>query len=153
MTTILERILETKRADVAARKATIPLSELDARIAQDTPAIEALVAQKRFGEAFERQSVFADKRASERARLDWIRSTAAAHYGALAHAATTGISGMTAPSPSEKRMVGRYTIGPNRRRTEDALLIPATLLGRIGWSGHARTRSLRRHPGPATHLR
>jgi len=33
MTTILDRIMETKRADVAARKATIPLSELDARIA------------------------------------------------------------------------------------------------------------------------
>ena len=33
MTDILNRILETKRADVAARKATIAMSELDARIA------------------------------------------------------------------------------------------------------------------------
>ncbi|WP_242186981.1 indole-3-glycerol phosphate synthase TrpC [Sphingomonas sp. CARO-RG-8B-R24-01] len=33
MTDILNRILETKRADVAARKATIPMSELDARMA------------------------------------------------------------------------------------------------------------------------
>jgi indole-3-glycerol phosphate synthase len=32
MTDILERILETKRAEVAARKATMPLSEIDARI-------------------------------------------------------------------------------------------------------------------------
>ncbi|WP_277968537.1 indole-3-glycerol phosphate synthase TrpC [Sphingomonas echinoides] len=36
MTDILNRILETKRADVAARKATIPMSELDARIAAQT---------------------------------------------------------------------------------------------------------------------
>src|SRR6478609_2387829 len=34
----------------------------------------------------------------------------------------TGISGITAPSPSENSTVGRYTIGPNRRRTVDALL-------------------------------
>ncbi|KQS04628.1 indole-3-glycerol phosphate synthase [Sphingomonas sp. Leaf357] len=33
MTDILDRILETKRADIAARKATTPLSALDARIA------------------------------------------------------------------------------------------------------------------------
>lgn len=33
MTTILERILETKRADVAARKACISLADLDAQIA------------------------------------------------------------------------------------------------------------------------
>ncbi|WP_010163996.1 MULTISPECIES: indole-3-glycerol phosphate synthase TrpC [unclassified Sphingomonas] len=33
MTDILNRILETKRADVAARKATIPMAELDARMA------------------------------------------------------------------------------------------------------------------------
>jgi indole-3-glycerol phosphate synthase len=32
MTDILNRILETKRAEVAARKATVPMSELDARI-------------------------------------------------------------------------------------------------------------------------
>ncbi len=38
MTDILNRILETKRADVAARKATIPMSELDSRItAQSKP--------------------------------------------------------------------------------------------------------------------
>ena len=36
MTDILNRILETKRADVAARKATIPMSELDARISTQT---------------------------------------------------------------------------------------------------------------------
>jgi indole-3-glycerol phosphate synthase len=36
MTDILNRILETKRADVAARKATIPMAELDARIAAQT---------------------------------------------------------------------------------------------------------------------
>ncbi|WP_404370597.1 indole-3-glycerol phosphate synthase TrpC [Sphingomonas sp. MMS24-J45] len=36
MTDILNRILETKRAEVAARKATVPLSELDARIAEQT---------------------------------------------------------------------------------------------------------------------
>lgn len=36
MTDILNRILETKRADVAARKATIPMSELDARVATQT---------------------------------------------------------------------------------------------------------------------
>lgn len=36
MTTILERILETKRADVAARKARISLAELDGRIAAQT---------------------------------------------------------------------------------------------------------------------
>ncbi|PTS80512.1 indole-3-glycerol phosphate synthase TrpC [Sphingomonas sp. HMWF008] len=36
MTDILNRILETKRAEVAARKATVPLSELDARIATQT---------------------------------------------------------------------------------------------------------------------
>ncbi|MEG3150543.1 indole-3-glycerol phosphate synthase TrpC [Sphingomonas sp. ZT3P38] len=36
MTDILERILETKRAEVAARKATMPLSELDACIARQT---------------------------------------------------------------------------------------------------------------------
>ena len=34
MTDILDRILETKRAEVAARKATTPLAELDAAIAQ-----------------------------------------------------------------------------------------------------------------------
>ncbi|MFM9828317.1 MAG: indole-3-glycerol phosphate synthase TrpC [Sphingomonas sp.] len=37
MTTILERILETKRADVAARKACISLAELDGRIATQSP--------------------------------------------------------------------------------------------------------------------
>ncbi|MEG3144706.1 indole-3-glycerol phosphate synthase TrpC [Sphingomonas sp. RT2P30] len=37
MTNILDRILETKRADVAARKASIPLAEIDARIAAQTP--------------------------------------------------------------------------------------------------------------------
>ncbi|WP_426264738.1 indole-3-glycerol phosphate synthase TrpC [Sphingomonas sp. PWP1-2] len=37
MTDILNRILETKRADVAARKATTALSELDARIAAQSP--------------------------------------------------------------------------------------------------------------------
>jgi indole-3-glycerol phosphate synthase len=37
MSNILDRILETKRADVAARKATIPLAEIDARIAVQTP--------------------------------------------------------------------------------------------------------------------
>ncbi len=37
MTDILSRILETKRAEVAARKATIPLSELDARISDQSP--------------------------------------------------------------------------------------------------------------------
>lgn len=37
MTNILDRILETKRADVAARKATIPLAEIDARIDGQTP--------------------------------------------------------------------------------------------------------------------
>ena len=36
MTDILERILETKRAEVAARKATMPLSELDASIERQT---------------------------------------------------------------------------------------------------------------------
>ena len=36
MTDILNRILETKRAEVAARKATVPLSELDARIARQS---------------------------------------------------------------------------------------------------------------------
>ena len=36
MTDILERILETKRAEVAARKATMPLSEIDARIDQQS---------------------------------------------------------------------------------------------------------------------
>jgi len=36
--------------------------------------------------------------------------------------AITGMRGMTAPSPKAKRIVGRYTIGPNCRRTEDALL-------------------------------
>lgn len=36
MTDILERILETKRAEVAARKATMPLSELDAHIERQT---------------------------------------------------------------------------------------------------------------------
>jgi len=36
MTDILERILETKRAEVAARKATMPLSELDACIARQS---------------------------------------------------------------------------------------------------------------------
>lgn len=37
MTTILTRILETKRADVAARKACISLADLDAMIAEQTP--------------------------------------------------------------------------------------------------------------------
>ncbi|MDB5710065.1 MAG: indole-3-glycerol phosphate synthase [Sphingomonas bacterium] len=37
MSNILDRILETKRADVAARKATIPLSQIDARIHVQTP--------------------------------------------------------------------------------------------------------------------
>ena len=37
MTDILERILETKRADVTARKATTSLSALDRRIAEQTP--------------------------------------------------------------------------------------------------------------------
>jgi len=37
MSNILDRILETKRADVAARKATIPLSSIDARIHVQTP--------------------------------------------------------------------------------------------------------------------
>ena len=37
MTTILERILETKRADVAARKACISLADLDGQIAQQSP--------------------------------------------------------------------------------------------------------------------
>ena len=36
MTDILNRILETKRAEVAARKATVPLSELDDRIARQS---------------------------------------------------------------------------------------------------------------------
>ena len=36
MTDILERILETKRAEVAARKATMPLSEIDACIERQT---------------------------------------------------------------------------------------------------------------------
>lgn len=37
MTTIIDRILETKRADVAARKACISLGELDTRIAAQSP--------------------------------------------------------------------------------------------------------------------
>jgi indole-3-glycerol phosphate synthase len=37
MSNILDRILETKRADVAARKATIPISTIDARIHVQTP--------------------------------------------------------------------------------------------------------------------
>jgi len=37
MSNILDRILETKRADVAARKATIALSTIDARIHVQTP--------------------------------------------------------------------------------------------------------------------
>ncbi|MES2056960.1 MAG: indole-3-glycerol phosphate synthase TrpC [Pseudomonadota bacterium] len=37
MTDILDRILETKRAEVTARKATTPLADLDARIAGQTP--------------------------------------------------------------------------------------------------------------------
>jgi indole-3-glycerol phosphate synthase len=37
MTDILDRILETKRAEVAVRKATTPLSDLDARIDAQTP--------------------------------------------------------------------------------------------------------------------
>lgn len=37
MTTILDRILETKRADVAARKACMSLAELDAEIRAQTP--------------------------------------------------------------------------------------------------------------------
>ncbi|QNQ11538.1 indole-3-glycerol phosphate synthase TrpC [Sphingomonas alpina] len=37
MTDILDRILETKRAEVTARKATTPLADLDARIAEQTP--------------------------------------------------------------------------------------------------------------------
>ncbi len=37
MTTILNRILETKRADVAARKACISLADLDVMIARQTP--------------------------------------------------------------------------------------------------------------------
>ncbi|MGY4396344.1 indole-3-glycerol phosphate synthase [Sphingomonas sp. UYAg733] len=37
MTDILDRILETKRAEVTARKATTSLSELDARRAEQTP--------------------------------------------------------------------------------------------------------------------
>ncbi len=37
MTNILDRILETKRADVAARKASIPLAEIDARIDAQSP--------------------------------------------------------------------------------------------------------------------
>ncbi|MGH6617287.1 indole-3-glycerol phosphate synthase TrpC [Sphingomonas sp.] len=36
MTDILDRILETKRAEVTARKATTPLADLDARIAEQT---------------------------------------------------------------------------------------------------------------------
>lgn len=36
MTTMLDRILETKRADVAARKATISHADLDARIADQS---------------------------------------------------------------------------------------------------------------------
>ena len=36
MTDILDRILETKRAEVAARKATIRLADLDARAAQQS---------------------------------------------------------------------------------------------------------------------
>ncbi len=37
MTTILERILETKRADVAARKACISLADIDAQVAAQSP--------------------------------------------------------------------------------------------------------------------
>lgn len=37
MTTILNRILETKRADVAARKACISMHDIDALIAEQTP--------------------------------------------------------------------------------------------------------------------
>lgn len=37
MTDILDRILETKRAEVTVRKATTPLSDLDARIAAQAP--------------------------------------------------------------------------------------------------------------------
>lgn len=37
MTDILDRILQTKRAEVAARKATTSISDLDRRIAQQTP--------------------------------------------------------------------------------------------------------------------
>ena len=35
--TILSRIVETKRADLAARRCTTPMSELEARIAQQSP--------------------------------------------------------------------------------------------------------------------
>ncbi|OYY89996.1 MAG: indole-3-glycerol phosphate synthase [Sphingomonas sp. 28-66-16] len=48
MTTILNRILETKRADVAARKAFVSLGDLDAQIAEQTAPRgfhEALVAR------------------------------------------------------------------------------------------------------------
>ena len=35
--TILSRIIETKRAEVAAKKATTPMSEIDTRIAAQSP--------------------------------------------------------------------------------------------------------------------
>ena len=53
---------------------------------------------------------------------------AAAATSAPMFAAITGIRGMTAPSPSAKRTVGRYTIGPNCFRTDDALLTEPTVL-------------------------
>jgi indole-3-glycerol phosphate synthase len=37
MTDVLERILEKKRADLTARKATVPMAELDERIARQSP--------------------------------------------------------------------------------------------------------------------
>lgn len=49
-------------------------------------------------------------------------------------AASTGMSGMTAPSPSAKRIVGRYTMGPNWRRTVDALLTASRYSARPGVS-------------------
>ena len=77
--------LDAARRERAQKKA-------DADIARETPAVEALVAKKRYGEALERQAVLASKsRDGSKARLRWdeIRREAAGYYGDIAAKATT----------------------------------------------------------------
>ncbi len=88
MTTMLERILETKRADVAARKACISLGALDGRIATQT-------APRGFKAALDARAAAGPALIAEIKRASPSKGLIREHFDPPAHAAAYAAGGAT----------------------------------------------------------